>query len=149
MKQDSPFAAAIFARLASLQRRAEEWAMRASLERISALLFPLLLTLACLSALDVFSTLIGMQARGFQELNPVAAYLFSNHPFGFAAALFVKYLPFIPMGYVALLKADDFRRPTTLRALKLAVFVALIFSNVFYALVAANNLPQLLQAVRL
>lgn len=148
MKQDSPFAAAISARFASLHRRAEERVMRADLKQISTLLFPLLLTLASLNSLDVFSTLIGMQARGFQELNPVAAYLFSMQPFGFAVALLVKYLPFIPMGYVALLNADDSRRPMTLRTLKLAVFVALVFSNVFYALVAANNVPQLITLLK-
>lgn len=140
--------AAVSERFASLNRRAEEWAMRADLERVDSLLFPLLLTLGALTSLDVVSTLVGMQARGFQELNPVAAYLFSNHPFGFAAALLVKYLPLVPMGWVALLNADEFGRPTAFRALKLGVLLALVFSVVYYTLVASNNVPQLVALLK-
>lgn len=113
--------------------------------RLDFWLLPLLVCFLCLNLVDILSTLVAMNLPTFRELNPFAAGLFAMRFPGYLVALLLKFLPVAPMAYVVFLGLEK-GEPRQIKALKLAVFIALVAADAYYTYVVANNLPQLLIA---
>lgn len=99
----------------------------------------LLLVFVGLSFLDVLSTLVAINTGpAFVELNPIASGLFGRDFPGFIAALTLKYIPLVPLGYATFAK-DTGQRPLAIRVVKVSTLVALAAADVFYLVVVGSN----------
>ncbi len=78
---------------------------------------------------------------------PFASALFKMQLPGFAYALFMKYLPAVPLFFMVFVRDENGRYDVEVRLLKFTAFVVLAAADVYFGyIVLANNLPNLLGA---
>ena len=141
-------------RLTDGLRRANErdrqFIMSLNLHFLDKVLLPLFAAFLCLDFMDVYSTMLALQAMAdFRELNPIASVLFSMHFNGFLIALFFKYLPAIPIFYAVFVKDNSGRHPFEIRLVRFVALVALCAADVYLGfVVVVNNIPTLMAFIR-
>ena len=127
------------------RERDTRWIMKLDIRRLERKIFPLLISFVVLNFLDVLTTTVALNSSSsFQELNPLASALFQLHFQGFVVALGFKYLPVIPLLFIAFSRDTMGHHPVSIRVLKLSGLVALAAANIFYILVVASNASTLL-----
>lgn len=126
-----------------VRERDERWIMQFQLGELNRFAFPLLLAFLVLNFADVSMTLVAIGiGPPFVELNPVASELFKRQFQGFLLALLLKYVPMVPIAYLALLR-DIPARPVRIRVLKFAVLIVLVSGILIYSFIVgldASNL---------
>lgn len=113
---------------------------------IEKALIPLYVAFLCLDFLDVYSTLLALNATiDFRELNPIASTLFSLKFDGFLIAMVLKYLPAIPLFYLVFVKDPENKHPFDIRLVRFVALVALVAIDIYLGYVVAwNNIPTLM-----
>ncbi len=132
-------------RVGKAQNRDKEFISQLNLRFMDNLLWPLYVAFVCLNFLDIYSTLLAMNATSaFRELNPIAAVLFGLHFHGFLMATFFKYLPAIPLFYVTFANDRLDIHAFELRMVKFAGICALFAADILLVyVVGVNNVPTL------
>lgn len=126
-------------RVAAARARETRFLMSLNLHKMNRWLLALLSVFIALNFLDVFTTLIAIQAGPtFVEHNPIAAGLFRLNFPGFVAALALKYVPVLPLTYATLLPTKDDGK-LGLRIVKMGTLVALGAADLFYVAVVGSN----------
>lgn len=133
-------------RYQEVTERDTKWIMGLSIGRLDGITFPLIAVFVLLNLADVVSTLIALaRTPAFLELNPIASGLFQQHFAGFMVALVLKYLPLVPILYVASMHDSD-TKPAQVRSLKLGVLAVLAAANIYYVAIVINNFSNLFAA---
>ncbi len=118
-------------------------------ERIQRLLWPLLVCFVMLGFGDMLTTLLAFSAaRQFAELNLFASTLFGLGLPGFLVADLTKYLPVLPLLYIAGLQTDGSKLDFQVSLLKLTALVVLVVADAYLGwILLGNNLPNLVRLV--
>ncbi len=126
------------------------WEKRAvdaiNLSAIERFLGPLFVVYVVLNFLDISTTLLALSGgNSLVELNPLGAQLFRFGYAGFLFAYFMKYVPAIPLFFMAFHKDRTGRYGVEERLLKFTALIALAAGNIYLGyIVLLNNLPHLL-----
>ena len=124
----------------------QETIMKISLDALRKVSRPLFAIFVILNLLDVLTTAIAMRLPTFVELNPLTHQLFATGAVGFIAALIMKGLPTLTLGYMVFVSDPRERYPVQIRIIKVGALVALLGADLLYFyIVGLNNLPQLLR----
>ena len=117
-----------------------------NLRMIQRALWPLLALFVLLGFSDTLTTLLAAAfGPGFVEFNPIASRFFQLGFAGFMLAYLLKFVPVVPLAYMAGVRRRDPRYDFQVRLLKFAAFVVLVAADIgLGAIVLGNNLPLLL-----
>lgn len=117
-----------------------------NLRIIQRALWPLLALFVLLGFSDTLTTLLAAAfGPGFVEFNPIASRFFQLGFAGFMLAYLLKFVPVVPLAYMAGVRRRDPRYDFQVRLLKFTAFVVLVAADIgLGAIVLGNNLPLLL-----
>ncbi len=134
-------------RFKEAEKRDRVFINQLNLRSLNNLLWPLYIAFVCLNFLDVYSTLVAIDASSFfRELNPIASALFGLRFNGFLMATAFKYLPAIPLFYTVFASDSSGRHAFEIRLIKFTGLVALIASDILLVyVVGLNNIPELVR----
>ncbi|MDV3243928.1 MAG: DUF5658 family protein [Nitrososphaerales archaeon] len=116
------------------------------LAMIQKFLVPLYVAFILLNFSDALTTLVAMtRSLHFVELNPFASTLFKMQLPGFAYAIFMKYVPAVPLFFMVFVRDEQGNHDVEVRLLKFAAFVVLAAADIYLGyIVLGNNLPKIL-----
>ena len=127
-----------------VRARDERWIMRVNFQKVGTALAALFGVFVVLNLTDVCTTAIALYiGPPFVELNPVASLLFRNQLAGVLAALLLKFMPTIPLGY-GVFKKEGGGNAVHIRSIKLGVLVALGAADVLYLGIVTHNITTLI-----
>jgi hypothetical protein len=108
--------------------------------------WPLLVGFVCLNFLDVYTTTLGLTfGSAFHEQNPLASILFDKQFQGYLLAIIFKYLPLIPLFYLAFITDKSGKHAIQIRMLKLSAVIALAGADIYlFYVVGIHNMQSLL-----
>ena len=118
-----------------------------NLDQIQKALWPLLTLFILLNFWDTITTFYAsVLIPSFYELNPLGASLFKLGFPGFMTAYLLKFVPVVPLFYMAAFRRADPTDDFQVRLLKFAAFVVLVSADILLgAIVVGNNIPLLLE----
>ena len=113
--------------------------MSFDIAKVNSRLVLLLSFFVALNFFDAATTLLALNAGPtFVELNPIASGLFHKDFAGFVAALALKYMPMIPLGYATFVPVSE-NHALAFRIVKVSALVALAAADIFYIGVVGSN----------
>jgi hypothetical protein len=126
--------------------RDRRWMMQFDIATLEKFVWPLLVGFICLNFLDVYTTTLGLTfGQAFHEQNPLASILFDRQFQGYLIAIAFKYLPLIPLFYLAFVRDRTGEHAMQIRMLKFSAVIALAGADIYlFYVVGIHNLQSLL-----
>lgn len=127
--------------------RDDRWLMAIDTKKLGSMMTAMFGMLVALGLADIATTGVALyEGPPFVELNPLASMLFQQQAVGVAAALFLKFIPFVPLAYGVFAKREA-SAPVHARAFKFGVLIALCAADILYVGIVASNLHLLFAAL--